>query len=602
MYKEISSAIEPKADKIFEVSYEVCNRVGGIYRVLESKAEKMTQHYGDKYFLIGPYYKDKAREEFKEESPPHEMKKIFQDLENKGIRCHYGRWMVKGKPITILVDFNDYFYRVDDIKKEMWDNFGVDSLQASHDFNEPVCFSYAVAELMHELTKEYSKDRIVGHFHEWLCGAGLLRLKLLKSNIKTVFTTHATSLGRTLAFHSVNFYTTLEEIDPDKEVQKYSGLIAKHYMEKASALNCDIFTTVSEITKIEAKIFLGRDPEIVLPNGLDIEKFLSFEDIVIKHRLQRRRLRNFVAAYFFPYYTFDLEETLFYFIIGRKEFRAKGIDIFIDSLGKLNEEMKKENSNRTIVAFLFIPTDTKRIHPSILENIEYFRDMQDSLEGAFEDAQERLFHNILRQEETTKEKIFDEEMLLEIERKLHRMQREGENPPISTHYFNSIPDEILDRLNKAGLSNTKDDKVKVIYYPTYLTGHDGLSNLSYEEALEACHMGVFPSFYEPWGYTPLEAAALGVSSVTTDFAGFGRFRLNLKIKKDRPGIYILERKNRLDDEITHGLYNFLYGFMKTSRKERVENKIEARKIAAAADWQSFIFYYIKAHNEALQKK
>ncbi len=600
MYKEDYSDIEPKADKLMEVSFEVCNKVGGIYRVLESKADKMVEHYEDKYLLIGPYYKDKAREEFKEEAVPSKIKKIFQELEEEGIRCHYGRWMIKGKPIVILVDFSDYFYSIDNIKKEMWDYFGIDSLGAGHDFSEPLCWSYAVGRLMEKIAIVYKGEKIVGHFHEWLSGGGILYLKNKNSKIKTVFTTHATSLGRTLAFHSINFYTKLEEINPDEEAYKYSGVVAKHLTEKAAANHSDIFTTVSEVTKIEAAKFLQRDPEIVLPNGLDMEKFLSFEDIVVKHRLQRRRLKNFVASYFFPYYTFSLEETLFYFIIGRKEFRAKGIDIFIDSLGKLNKKMKSEKENgRTIVAFLFIPADTKRVHPSILENIEYFRDLQNSMEGAFEDAEERMFYRILCQEETTKENLFEEATLFEIERKLHRMQRKDENPPLSTHYFNSISDEIMDKIQGAELFNREEDKVKVIYYPTYLTGHDGLSNLSYEEALEACHMGVFPSFYEPWGYTPLEAAALGVSSVTTDLAGFGRFRLNLKIKKERPGIYILERKNKVDEEIIDDLYSFLYGFMKTSRKERVENKIEARKIAAAADWRSFVSYYIKAHNEAL---
>ncbi len=591
----------PKADKLFEVSYEVCNRVGGIYRVLESKADKMLHHYDDNYFLIGPYYRDKARGEFKEEAPPLQVKKVFQRLEGEGIRCHYGRWLIKGKPLTILIDFTDYFYKVDSIKKELWDNFGVDSLHSGYDYSEPVCWSYATGRLIRELAAEYGNEKVVAHFHEWLSGAGLLYLRATKSNVKTVFTTHATSLGRTLAFHSINFYNIIKEINPDEEARK-KNVYAKHSIEKASAIEADIFTTVSEITGMEAENFLGRKPDVILPNGLDIEKFLSFEDIVVKHRLQRRRLRNFVASYFFPYYTFDLEETLFYFIIGRNELRAKGIDIFIDSLGKLNKKMKEEGSNKTVVSFLFIPADVRGVNPSLLENVEYFRDLQESLEGAFPEIEERILYNVLREKELKKENLISEDYLLDIEKKLHRMKRSEDGPSLSTHHLNSPHDEIINHLKNANLMNKEEDRVKVIYYPIYLTGHDGLSNLSYEEALEACHMGAFPSFYEPWGYTPLEAAALGVSSVTTDLAGFGRYCTTIETKKDRPGIYILKRENTEDEVVTEDLYKFLYGFMKTSRTERVENKIEARKIASKADWRIFVNNYIEAHNKALRKR
>jgi len=591
----------PNADKLFESSYEVCNRVGGIYRVLESKADKMVGHYGDNYILIGPYYKDKARGEFREEAAPAEIKKVFERLEGEGIRCHFGRWLVKGKPLTILVDFSDYFQNVDRIKKEMWENFEVDSLDTGHDFNEPVCWSYAVGRLIFEISCEYDNKKMVAHFHEWLSGAGLLYLKQMKSDVKTVFTTHATSLGRTLAFHSINFYSILQEIDTNKEAKKYE-VYPKHSIERAGAQSADVFTTVSEITGMEAEKFLERKPDLILPNGLDIEKFLSFEDIVIKHRLQRKRLRNFVAAYFFPYYRFDMEDTLFYFIIGRNELRAKGIDVFIDSLGKLNKKMKEEGNRRTVVSFLFIPADTRGVNPALLENVEYFRDLQESMEGAFPDIEERILYNILREKELSKENLISEDYLLDIEKKLHRMQRSGETPPLSTHNLNSGTDEIMEKVKEADLFNREEDRVKVVYYPIYLTGHDGLSNLSYEEALEACHMGVFPSFYEPWGYTPLEAAALGVSSVTTDLAGFGRFRQGLPVKKDRTGIYILEREKKNDLEVVEDLFLFLNDFAKTTRRERVENKIEARKIASQADWRSFVFHYIDAHNKALEEK
>ncbi len=591
----------PKCEKLFEVSFEVCNKVGGIYRVIESKANKMIQHYGENYFLIGPYYREKARGEFKEEAPPIEMGEVFEKLQKEGIKCYYGRWLIKGKPHTILIDFGDIFYKIDDIKREMWDSFKVDSLHAGHDFNEPVCWAYAVGRFIKEISEKQNDKKTVAHFHEWLSGAGILYLKKNAVNVKTVFTTHATSLGRALAFHSINFYQNLKELNPDEQAKKYD-VFQKHSIECASARECNVFTTVSEITGVEATHFLKRKPDIILPNGLDIEKYLSFEDIVVKHRLQRKRLREFVASYFFPYYKFDLEETLFYFIIGRNELRAKGIDIFIESLGKLNKKMIEEKSKRTIVAFLFIPTETRGVNPSLLENLEYFRDLQESLEGAFPDIEERVLYNVLREKELNKENLIGEEYLFDVEKKLHRMKRDEETPSLSTHHLTSLHDEIMNGLKSNDLLNRENDRVKVIYYPIYLTGHDGLANLNYEETLEACHMGVFPSFYEPWGYTPLEAAALGVSSVTTNLAGFGKFCEGIKRKKERPGIYVLRREKNKDDSVVKDLYRFLHKFTKTSRRERVENKIEARKIASKADWSNFVFNYIEAHNKAITKR
>ncbi len=588
--------IKPKSNKLYEVSFEVCNRVGGIYRVIESKANRMMQYYGEDYCLIGPYT-EKSRGEFREEAAPKEVKKVFQDLEKEGIRCHYGRWLIKGKPLVILVDFVDYFFKVNDIKKELWDNYQVDSLAAGYDFDEPVCWSYATGRLIRELSSSYKSKKITAHFHEWLSAAGLLYLDSKNTEVKTVFTTHATSLGRTLAFHSINFYMSLNEINPEEEARKYN-VYPKHIIEKAAARTCNVFTTVSEITGIEAEKFLERKPDFILPNGLDIEEFLSFEEIVIKHRLQRRRLRSFVSAFFFPYYTFDIEKTLFYFIIGRNELRAKGIDVFIQSLGKLNRKMIKENSDRTIVAFLFIPSQAKGVNPSLLENLEYFRDLRDYLEGTFPEIEERILYNTLQEKDLSKENLISEDYLFEIEKKLHRLKRKESTPPLVTHHLTHSHDEIMEELKRAELLNQEEDRVKVIYYPIYLTGYDGLSNLSYEEALEACHLGVFPSFYEPWGYTPLEAAALGVSSVTTDLAGFGRFRNKLKKKKGRPGIYILEREKKDDNKIVEDLYQFLYKFSQNKRRERVENKIEARKIASQADWESFVKNYIEAHNAA----
>ena len=592
---------KPKSDYLFEVSFEICNKVGGIYRVLESKASNMVEKYGDNYYLIGPYNLEKSKGEFKQEAPDDSLRKIFDELEEEGIQCYFGRWMVKGKPKTILIDFNGFYSQKDEIKRRLWESYGIDSLQAGVMFEEPVVWSWATGKLIEKLNGLKKKDeKAVAHFHEWLSGAGLLHLDQINSDVSTVFTTHATSLGRALAYNGVDFYTKLDKIDPTDAAYE-NQVHSKHQMEKKTAERADVFTTVSEITGMETESFLGRAPDVVLPNGLNLEKFLTFEEVVIKHRLQRRRLREFTISHFFPYYKFDIENTLFYFIIGRNEYRAKGVDIFIKGLAELNKRLKEDpENNKNIVAYFWIPSDVRSVKRELVENKEYFQDVKNSLGGAMPEIEEKILYNLLYEDKVSMDSLISENYLFEIEKKLLRLNREDKNPPISTHELANENDAILNSLKEYGLTNKEEDPVKVVYYPIYMTGHDGLSNLSYQEALEACHLGVFPSFYEPWGYTPLEAAALGVASVTTDLAGFGRHRQTLKEKEDKEGVYVLERYNRSDKAAADQLADFMHKFSKFNRQGRVDNKIESRKIASKADWKDFVEYYIESHNKALE--
>jgi len=495
------------------------------------------------------------------------------------------------------MDFKDYWPQLNQIKTKLWQDYQIDSLGTGYDFNEPVLWATATGLFLEKASPLFKEEKIVAHFHEWLSGAGLLYLSK-KQKIGTVFTTHATCLGRTLSYHNVDFYSILRKIDPEREISRYN-IKAKHQLEKQTAQNCDVFTTVSEITALEAERFLGRKPDLLLPNGLEAEKFLSFEEIVIKHRLQRERLKEFLLFYFFPYYDFDLENTLFYFIVGRYEFRAKGIDIFIKALAKLNQQLIKNKSKKTIVAFFWIPAAVREIKPELLENREFFKDIKDSLEEISWETEEKILYSIISGKKITEKVLFEEDFLFDIKKKLMKLKREGQ-PFLSTHNLIDPQDVILSSLQEAGLTNKKSDKVKAVFYPIYLTGHDGLSNLNYQESIQACHLGVFPSFYEPWGYTPLEAAALGVTSVTTDLAGFGRFCQGLNKEEKYPGIFVLERFHKTDREEIESLARFLYRFSQFSRKQRIENKIQARKIAAQADWKNFIKNYIQAHNQAVR--
>jgi glycogen(starch) synthase len=597
--------IKPRADYLFEVSWEVCNKVGGIYAVIKSKLVQILDYYKENYCLIGPYFADKVVGQFQEELPLENLKNIFEELKRDGIICHYGKWLVKGEPKVILIDFTSFKQNLNEIKKELWDNFKIDSLRAPYDYDEPIVWSYAAGKLLEKLFNLFKDKKLIAHFHEWLSGGALLYLKKNDVQIATVFTTHATVLGRTLVENEVDIFCLdeskrckLQIIDLEKEAYNYN-IESKHQFEKVSALNSDVFTTVSEITEIEAQHILGRKADILLPNGLDMLKFPTFEERSIKHKFYKNKIKEFLLYYFFPYYTLDLENSLFYFIAGRYEFHNKGINVFIKALGKLNQRLKKENNKKTIFVFFWIPTGIRGIKPELLENRTFYQDIKDKIEEEMGDIKNNIIYTLVSQKKITKNVLFKEDFLLKIKKSILRLKKTGK-PGLTTHDLVDENDIITKYFYQNALRNEKEDKVKVILYPIYLTGADSLLDLDYNQAIMGSHLGVFPSFYEPWGYTPVETAALGVSSVTTDLAGFGRYIIK-KIKKDIPGIFIIKRLNKNDDEVIEELFNVLYNFTNLSQQDRIANKIEARRLASLTDWKVLIENYIKAHNMAVER-
>ncbi len=593
-----SEAMDKKAEYVFEISWEVCNKVGGIYTVVSSKAARMVEVYGNNYFTVGPYFEQKIHGEFYEVLPPDFLKGVFDSLKNEGITVHFGAWLINGRPNTLLIDFSEFAARKNDIKKELWDNYKIDSLNSGYfDFDEPVIWAYASGKLVHEISKKVNA-RIVAHAHEWLSGASVLYLKR-DAKIGTVFTTHATVLGRSISSAGINLYDSLEKLNPDEECYK-RGVNAKHQIEKASAQNTDVFTTVSEITGLEATYLLGRKPDVLLPNGLDLKKFPTFEQASINHARIKRKLKEFIAYYFFPYYTFKLDDCLIFFISGRYEFHDKGIDTFIDALASLNDQLKKEKSNKTVVAFFWIPANIRGIRQDLLESKTFYEDIKETISNEIEDVKTRLIFSLVNETNASCGDLFGLDILHEVERKLVKFKKKG-NPPLSTHDLHfEDKDEILNAFKSRKLLNRPQDRVKVIFYPLYMNGNDRLLDINYYESIQGSHLGVFPSCYEPWGYTPLEAGALGVASVTTDLAGFGRYIQ--KRQKNDSGIFVIKRHNKSDQETVSQLSSVLYRFTNFTAEERVKNKIEAVNLASHADWEQMVKNYIKAHDLAVEKR
>ncbi|MFH1173810.1 MAG: glycogen/starch synthase [archaeon] len=589
---------EHLASWAFEASWEVCNKVGGIYTVVTSKANQMMHYYGSQYVTVGPYIIDRIAGEFVEELSPPAFKDAFSVLKAQGIHCHWGKWLVKGQPNTILIDFQEFTTQLNAYKGLMWEKYGIDTLGTQYfDYDQPFIWSIAVGKLIEALADKLP-PKIVLHCHEWLAGAAILYIKQARPDIATVFTTHATILGRTLASAQKDLYDLLDKIDPVKEAYSL-GIQAKHLTEMKSAQLADVFTTVSEITGMEAEKFLLRKPDVLLLNGLDFSKFPTFEEITIKHSLYKQKMKEFLVSYFFPYYSFDLTNTLFFFIAGRYEFRDKGIDIFINALGKLNEQLKEECSAKTIVAFIWVPAAIRAIRHELLESRTFYTDVIESVDENFDDIRLQILHSLVVGTDLRESDMFDEQTRDDIRKKVLKFKKKG-LPSLSTHELsNEYGDDILRTCAALGLHNRNEDRVKIIFYPIYLTGADGLLDLNYYESMMASHLGIFPSYYEPWGYTPLEGAALGVSSITTDLAGFGKYVQTLG--KDTKGVFVLNRLHVNEKEVTAQLSSFMFNYCHLTKEERINYKLEARKIAAQCDWKRFVLSYIRAHDLAVEK-
>lgn len=603
MEKIISNQMQVLTETLFEISWEVCNKVGGIYSVITSKAPLISKYYHD-YYCIGPYFKEKADEDFQEKEVPEKFRKAIEELKAKNIIVHYGTWLIESEPKTFLFEFSGMIQEKDNIKKEFWEKYRIDSLFSAWEFDEPMLFSCAAALFLKKLEESnaFNVEKTILQSHEWMTGFSILKLKDLDSKIRTVFTTHATILGRSIAANNQDLYKILGKFDPHRKAKEL-GVIDKFTAERAAALAATIFTTVSEITSRESEAILGRRPEVLVLNGLNLDNFPSIEETSIKHVTSREALREFMVYSFFPYYKFDLTKNLMFYTACRYEFENKGVDIYIKALGMLNNELKKTDTERTVTAFMFIAVPNNGVKTELLENKNYFRHIKHYVESKSKEITSNIIIDFISGQ-SAEDRIFSKEFVQEMRRDVLRFKRKG-SPILCTHKLD-IPEEqhrIIQACREAGLNNTKDDKVKVILFPAYLNGSDALLNLDFYDVIAGCHLAVFPSYYEPWGYTPLESAAMGVTTITTDLAGFGRFikeKTNFMTSECR-GIYNIERDGKTKHESTHQLFELMKKFSFMDHAERVDNKVRAKELSHLADWKHLVKNYVEAYNLASLK-
>jgi len=584
-------------DFLFEVSSEVANKVGGIYTVIKSKSHYICEEYGENYLTVGPYNERKAAIEFDEEKPPADYDKVFKELSQKGIKCHYGMWLIPGRPKAVLLEYESLLKDINKLQDGYYKSFQVDSYHSGELYDNMMAFSTAAAMLIECLikTKSFTGKKCVAHFHEWLSAAGLLYLADNNVEVATVFTTHATTLGRTLAGSGVDIYDLIgkgHDGEHSLKLARQYGVIAKHSLELAAAQKATVFTTVSEVTAREARFFLQRDADVLLLNGLDTEKYPGIEDLAIIRRKNRNQTRDFLASYFLRYYDLDLFNIRTFYISGRHEFKNKGLDVFIEALGLLNERLRKEKSEKSVVAFIWVPAEHRGENFQVLKNKALYEQMNDHVEEELPEIKDSILHSMMHGE--IPNNVFSESFLTESKKIIaHFTEHRGQNPPVCAFELANKNDEILKACEENKLLNKAEDKVKVIYYPAYLSPADRLISLEYNDAIVTCDAGVFPSYYEPWGYTPVENAAQGGLAITTDLAGFGKF-----IEGKGHGIYVLKRDDRKHEDVVSDLSEKLHEIATMPKEKLTRYRMDAKELCKLADWKKMIKFYFAAHKKA----
>jgi len=605
--KDKSAAVDSSAKDtlIVEVSWEACNQVGGIYTVLRSKVAAMKEQYGDNYCLVGPYLDEQILAELDPLPMGQDViGKAAQNMEKAGFKVVYARWLITGRPKVVLVDINSIKDQLNKLKFYLWEYYSIGTPPANQLINEVILYNHLATVFFQKLTRtKASQDyNIIAHIHEWLAGICLLDIKRLKLPVRTVFTTHATVLGRHLAINSPSFYQHLPFFDWQKEA-KHFNIEPEATIERASAQACDVLTTVSDVTGEECKYLLGREADEILPNGLNITRFEVVHEVQNQHQEYKEEIHEFVTGHFFQSYSWELDKTLYFFTSGRFEYKNKGFDLTLDALDLLNKKMKSSNSPYTIVMFFITKKPFYSINPDVLQNKALVEEIRNNIEEIQQQIGRRLFTA-----STTSADHKLPEMLQFVDdywrlryRRTIQAWKTKTKPPLVTHNLkDENGDELLNHIKNLDLKNDENDRVKIVYHPDFISTSNPLFALDYGMFVRGCHLGIFPSYYEPWGYTPLECIARGVPAITSDLSGFGDYVLKNIPDYEDNGIYIVNRTSKNNKKAAEQLANQLLSFVSSTRRDRIVQRNKVESSSLAFDWSTLISHYKSAYNKALK--
>jgi glycogen(starch) synthase len=595
----------------FEVSWEVCNQVGGIYQVLRSKAPTMVHRWRHRYFAVGPYVPDRAPLEFEPLRSSGWIGRALRRVEEAGGAAHHGRWIVTGRPRVILLDHEWLRPQLEKLRERLKAEHGIETWSRDPLVDQVVTFAEAVRIFLEAATEEWCAEggrgrrrgdrRVLAHFHEWLGGLAIPMLGASAQRIATVFTTHATQLGRVIASNDEDFYEHLPAIDPDAEADRYE-LRAQHQIERICARSCDFFTTVSPITAEECASLLGREPDLVTPNGLNIDRFDRGADFQTIHGQYKEDIHRFVMGHFFPSYAFDLDRTLYFFTSGRFEPSNKGFDLCLETVARLNLELSEAKLDVTVVFFVVTDRPTRSLDPLALRSRGVLDELHDVSHSISSDVAEQLFRRAAAGGRLRLDDLVDEYWALRFRRTQHALKSDR-LPPLTTHLIDhDAYDPILQHLRTLKLRNAEQDRVKVVYHPEFISSVNPLWGIEYEQFVRGCHLGVFPSRYEPWGYTPLECVAVGVPAITSDLAGFGRYVAETWPDHDRWGVNLLHRRGRGFHETAADLAQKLLAFCRLDRRGRIALRNELQPRAQEFDWSRLGEAYHEVHDRALRSR
>eukprot|EP00076_Gallus_gallus_P035693 XP_025001231.1 glycogen [starch] synthase, muscle [Gallus gallus] len=592
----------PENAVLFEVAWEVANKVGGIYTVLQTKARVTADEWGEGYVLVGPYVESSVRTQVELLEPPQPaLRRTLQAMNSQGCKVHFGRWLIEGSPAVVLLDVGATAWSLDRWKSELWESCAIGVPWYDREANDAVLFGFLVAWFLGEFAAQ-SEDRpfIVGHFHEWLAGLGLVLCRARRLPVATIFTTHATLLGRYLCAGSVDFYNNLQNFDVDKEAGERQ-IYHRYCLERAAAHCAHVLTTVSHVTAGEAEHLLKRKPDLVTPNGLNVRKFSAMHEFQNLHAQSKARVQEFVRGHFYGHLDFDLDKTLFFFIAGRYEFSNKGADIFLEALARLNYLLRVNGSETTVVAFFIMPARTNNFNVESLKGQAVRKQLWDTANAVKEKFGKKLYESLLVGNLPDMNKMLDREDFTMMKRAIFATQRQS-FPPVCTHnMLDDATDPILTTIRRIGLFNSGNDRVKIIFHPEFLSSTSPLLPVDYEEFVRGCHLGVFPSYYEPWGYNPAECTVMGIPSVSTNLSGFGCFMEEHIADPSAYGIYIVDRRFRAPEESCAQLTAFLYGFCQQSRRQRIVQRNRTERLSDLLDWKYLGRYYTFARRMALAK-
>ena len=538
-------------DYIFESSWEVCNKVGGIYTVLSTRAKTLQDAFRDKIIFIGPDLADANDLYFLEDET------LFIEWRKQalaeGLAIRVGRWKVPGEPIAVLVDFSQYFKDKNEIYTRLWELYQVDSLHAYGDYDEASMFSYGAAKVVESFYNFYldKSKKVIYHGNEWMTGLGLLYINSKLPNIATLFTTHATSIGRSIAGNNKPLYDYLFAYNGDQMACELN-MQSKHSIEKQTAMNVDCFTTVSEITANECKELMEKPVDFVLPNGFENDFVPKGAQFTRKRNAARKRI--FEVANALLGVDFDDQNTLVISTSGRYEFRNKGVDVYIEAMNRLQRDNRL---NKKILAFIEVPGWVG----------EPRQDLIDRLNSGHK---------------------FDTPL----------------HVPMITHWLHNMShDNVLDMMRYLDMQNRQEDNVKLIFLPCYLNGDDGIFNMKYYDLVLGNDMCIYPSYYEPWGYTPLEAIAFKVPCITSDLAGFGLWANSEigHVGEIIDGVKVVHRTDYNYSEVADKIKDTVAEFSNFTAADVKKSRSNAEKLSKKALWSNFIKYYYEAYDFALRR-